>query len=48
MRSIQAPQVSPWQENGNLLVYVKNNPAANKNDLVSYIQDPHMKMNLMS
>jgi len=36
-RSTQVPQVSPWQENGNLLDYVRMNPTANKEHLVSYV-----------
>ena len=33
-RSVQFPQVSPWQENGNLLAYIKKTPRPNKSYLV--------------
>ena len=44
----QIPQVSPWQENGNLLTYVKNTPGVNKNHLVSCVVSRTRKRSLMS
>jgi len=36
------PQVLPWEENRNLLEYVKKNPKANKNYLVGDVSS-HMR-----